>query len=102
LYQPIMLINLALIAIDPPIEHFFECDVASQRRGLKHCEGAGQVAQPFFAAGLGIIPTRDRLEPVELLDGVGVAQAEREEARAVIIAQGALELILERYPLTVL
>ena len=67
-----MLIDLALIAIDPPVERLFERDLAAQRRGLKDCEGAGQVAQPFFAARLGFGTARDRLEPVELLDGVGV------------------------------
>src|SRR5262245_13727007 len=97
-----MLVDLALIPVDPAVEHLVHRNLATERRGFEDREGAGQVAQPLAAAGLGVGAALDRPQPVELLDGVGVAQAQREELLALGVAQRALELLTQRQPPTVL
>src|SRR5262245_25491771 len=97
-----MLVDLALVAVDTSLEYLIDRNLAAQRRRLEDRKGAGQVAQTLAPAGLGVGATLDRPQPVELLDGVGVAQAQWKELLALDVAQRTLELVLQRQPATIL
>jgi hypothetical protein len=71
-------IDLPLVAVHAAVQHISDAHLPAQRRRLEDREGADQVAQPFAPARLRVAAALDGAQPVERMDGVWIAQAERE------------------------
>src|SRR5579883_1460249 len=99
LHQSVVLIDLTLVGIGLPLQHLGQHDLTPQHRRFQDGECGSQVVQPFTSAGLGVGAVLDGAQPVEVLDGIGVAQAQREDALPLRGAELLLEELVQRLAL---
>ena len=74
-----MFVDLPLIAIDRARQDFLQRHLATCLRRFEHGKGTGEIVQPFHAAGLRVFALFNGLQPVELLNDIGISEAKGEE-----------------------
>lgn len=75
-----MAVDLRLVGVDLAGEDLVEPNRAAKRRRLIHRHGGGEVEQALLAACLGIVPSADRPQEVQLDERERIRQAAWEEA----------------------